>query len=381
MKNNPAPPNTNRPTGIPGSFRVGRLAGIDFRIHFLFPLILLWVGWGAYSRKQDATEAWQAVGFVLLLFCVVVLHELGHAMAARRYGIATKDITLLPIGGVARLERMPEKPAQELVIAIAGPLVNVALAIPLAVIVWLTNNPLDLSQAVEGNWSIWQRLLAANIILAVFNMIPAFPMDGGRVLRAILAMRLPYVEATNVAASIGQAFAVLMGMAGLFVNPFLVLIAVFVWIGAASEATGVRVKKALDGVFVRDVMVTKFRALNSSDSIQKAVDALMEGFQEDFPVLEPPGVAGMLSRADMVRALASDGANRPIADFYTRQNLTASPDERLAEVLPRMEACEGRVMPVMQDGRLVGLITPDNLTDFLMLHTVKSSKRDAPIGR
>ena len=356
------------------------MAGIDFRIHFLFPLILLWVGWGAYSRKQDTAEAMQAVGFVLLLFCVVVLHELGHAMAARHYGIATKDITLLPIGGVARLERMPEKPAQELVIAIAGPLVNVALAIPLAVIVWLTHDPLSLSHALEGQGSIWERLLAANIVLAIFNMIPAFPMDGGRVLRAILAMRLPYVEATNVAANIGQAFAVLMGIAGLFINPFLVVIAVFVWIGAASEATGVRIKKALDGVYVRDVMVTKFRTFDSNDPIQKAVDALMEGFQEDFPVLEPPGVAGMLSRADMVRALATGGANRPVADFYTRQNQTAAPDERLAEVLPRMEACEGRVMPVVQDGRLVGLITPDNLTDFLMLSTATSSKRDEAVG-
>jgi len=356
------------------------LAGIDFRIHFLFPLILLWVGWGAYARKQDTAEAMQAVGFVLLLFCVVVLHELGHAMAARHYGIATKDITLLPIGGVARLERMPEKPSQELVIAIAGPLVNVVLAIPLAVIVWLTHDPLSLSHALEGQGSIWERLLAANIALAIFNMIPAFPMDGGRVLRAILAMRLPYVEATNVAANIGQAFAVLMGIAGLFINPFLVLIAVFVWIGAASEATGVRIKKALDGVYVRDVMVTKFRTFDSNDPIQKAVDALMEGFQEDFPVFEPPGVAGMLSRADMVRALATGGANRPVADFYTRQNQTAAPDERLAEVLPRMEACEGRVMPVVQDGRLVGLITPDNLTDFLMVSTATSSKRDEAVG-
>ncbi len=322
----------------------------------------------------------QAVGFVLLLFCVVVLHELGHALAARHYGITTKDITLLPIGGVARLERMPEKPVQELVIAIAGPLVNVALAIPLAVIVWLSREPLTLSHAVEGQWSIWERLLTANIFLAIFNMIPAFPMDGGRVLRAILAMRLPYVEATNVAANIGQAFAVLMGIVGLFINPFLILIAVFVWIGAAGEATGVRVKKALDGVYVRDVMVTKFRTFETSDPIQKAVDALMEGFQEDFPVLEPPGVAGVLSRADVVRALASGGANRPVADFFTRQNQSASPDERLAEVLPRMEACEGRVMSVMQEGRLVGLITPDNLTDFLMLSTASTSKRGEAVG-
>lgn len=381
MRNFPGPPTTNRPAGIPGSFRVGRLAGIDFRIHFLFPLILLWVGWAAYSRKQDTAEAMQAVGFILLLFGVVALHELGHAMAARHYGIATKDITLLPIGGLARLERMPEKPVQELVIALAGPLVNVALAIPLAIMVWFTHEPLSLWHAVEGQWSIWERLLTANIILAIFNMIPAFPMDGGRVLRAILAMRLPYVEATNLAASIGQTFALFMGLAGLFISPFLVLIAVFVWIGAAGEATGVRVKQAFEGVYVRDVMVTKFVTLQASDPIQKAVDALMAGFQEDFPVLDPWGVAGILSRADVVRALASDGANRSVVEFFTRHKQSASPDERLADVLPRLEACEARVMPVVHEGRLVGLITPDNLTDFLMLTTATPPKRSEPIAR
>lgn len=354
---------------LTGAWRVGRAFGITFQVHFLFPLILVWAGWSAYAHKQDVGQAVQAVWFVMLLFVVVVLHELGHALAARRYGIATKDITLLPIGGVARLERMPEKPEQELVIALAGPLVNVILILPLAAIVWMTNEPMSLERTLAGEWTVWERLLVANVFLAVFNMIPAFPMDGGRVLRALLAMRLPYAQATNVAAGVGQTFAIFMGVVGLFINPFLLLIAVFVWLGAAGEAARTRLKAALQGVPVRDVMVTEFQTIDAGEPVSSAVASLLNGYQDNFPVMEGGQFVGVLTRKDIVRALSANEGEQPVRGYFTRQTATASLSDDLMEVLARLEECECHIMPVLSGGEMVGLVTPENLGEFLMLNS------------
>jgi Zn-dependent protease/CBS domain-containing protein len=349
------------------------VAGIELRIHFLFPLLLIWVGLSEQLAGRGAGSSLRAVFFVVLLFGVVVLHELGHALAARRYGIATRDITLLPIGGVARLERIPEKPSQELMIALAGPMVNVLLAALFALVAWASGEPLSLVGAATRDQSIIVNLLAANLLLATFNMIPAFPMDGGRVFRAFLAMRLPYSTATDLAAGVGQGFAVLMGLFGLFFNPFLLLLAVFVWVGAASEAMSVRMRLSLAGVTVRDVMVSSFVTLDVSDSVQRAVSALMEGFQGDFPVLEGGRMVGTLGRADIVRALSEGRPDAPVVDYMSRTSGWASPDERLVDVLPRIESCACRMLPVvLQDGRLVGLITPDNLSDHFALSAALS---------
>lgn len=206
------------------------------RFHATFLLMLGWEALRHYRAHGDPAEAMGGVVFILLLFGVVALHELGHALAARRFGIRTRDITLLPIGGVARLERMPSDPGQELVIALAGPAVNFVLAAGIYFILELGRRPSPLGEALQVGGDFLDRLFWVNVSLAVFNLLPAFPMDGGRVLRAVLAMRLDYVRATQVAAVIGQGMALLFGLLGLFYNPFLVLIAVFVWLGAAEEA-------------------------------------------------------------------------------------------------------------------------------------------------
>lgn len=220
--------NTKTKSGMGWSLHLGRWLGIDVYLHFTFLLLLAFIGLGqgVVGRSLDA-----ALGGVLFfggLFFCVLLHEYGHALAARRYGIATRDITLLPIGGVARLERMPEKPSQEFVVALAGPAVNVVIAIGLFVGLKLGGwwQPLSSLSASSGN--IFERLLVANVFLVLFNLLPAFPMDGGRVLRALLAMKLNYTRATRIAARIGQGMAVLFGFAGLFGNPMLLLIALFV---------------------------------------------------------------------------------------------------------------------------------------------------------
>jgi Zn-dependent protease/CBS domain-containing protein len=308
----------------------------------------------------------------VLLFTIVVLHELGHVLTARRFGVQTRDITLLPIGGVARLERMPSDPYQELLIALAGPAVNVVLAIVLFVVLMATRGPAAFSPgevqplfSVEG--SLITKLLMVNVSLAVFNMIPAFPMDGGRVLRAFLAMNMNYVRATQIAASIGQFFALMLGFLGLFGNPLLIFIALFVWMGAAQEASMVQMQAALGGIPVQDVMITNFHTLAPTDLLEKAVDRILEGFQQDFPVVEGDRVVGVLTRAQLMKALAQQGQSGLVQDVMQREFQTAAPGEMLEKALTRLRECDCQSMPVTSNGRLVGLMCKDNIGEFLMI--------------
>ena len=275
-----------------GSWRIGTVTGIGIYLHWTFLILLGWIGVSYVVRGDDLGDALHGIILIIALFGVVVLHELGHALAARRYGIPTKDITLLPIGGVARLERMPEEPKQELVVALAGPAVNVVLAIlcVVGIVVFVGIAKVvasvdagvnELGVLMENQQrletlsdvplvSFLSNMLVVNVMLVVFNLLPAFPMDGGRVLRAVLAMNMDYVRATQTAATVGKAMAVLFGFLGLFFNPFLVFIALFVWLGAASEASMVQVKSGLHGIPVAQAMVSEFRTLAPHDQLGEA---------------------------------------------------------------------------------------------------------------
>src|SRR5439155_9888380 len=287
---------------------------IRVELHVTF---LIFVGWIALSTGLTTGSTMDAVTSVLsilLVFGCVLLHELGHALAARRYGIATRDIVLLPIGGVARLTRMPDKPSEELVVALAGPAVNVAIAGAL----WLFGvRPVSVPSLREVG--MLDLLMFVNLMMILFNMIPAFPMDGGRVLRALLAFRLPYRRATQIASGVGQAFALLFGVVGLFVMHFmLVFIAMFVFLTAAEERALGETRTSLSGLPVRAAMVTDFRSLDVRDPLQRAVDYLMAGSQQDFPVLDNGAPVGVLTRADLVLGLQKHGANVAVGDVITR---------------------------------------------------------------
>ena len=233
------------------------------------------------------------VGFMLALFTCVVLHELGHALTARRYGIRTRDIVLLPIGGVARLERIPEEPIKELLVAIAGPAVNVVIAAGLFVVLTSTGSPPSLDAVGFVRAPFLERVMWTNVLLVLFNLLPAFPMDGGRMLRAVLAMRLEYVRATQIAATVGQGMAFLFGLVGLVTGqPMLVFVALFVWIGAAQESSFAQMKAALGGIPVRRLMITDFRALHPADTLQRAIELTLATTQRDFPVVEGDRVVG-----------------------------------------------------------------------------------------
>ena len=365
------------------SWRVGRLAGIDVHIHATFWLLLVWVGLVQYRAGGSVAAALPAVVFILAVFGIVVLHELGHALTARRYGIATRDITLLPIGGVARLERMPREPRQELLIALAGPAVNVVLAAVLFLLLAATGGMPSVADAASLDAGFFGRALPARLIginlwLAAFNLIPAFPMDGGRVLRAALAMRTGnYARATEQAARIGRAFALLFGIVGLFVvgNPFLVFIALFVWLGAAGEAAAVQTSSALAGVPVGQVMITDVRTLSPDDPLERAVRLVLDGFQQDFPVVVDDQVVGVLTRAALLRALAEHGARTPVAAAMQRDFRAAAPEEPVEEVLTRLETCGCHAMPVLRGRQLLGVLTTENVGEFIMVQTALRGAR------
>lgn len=358
------------------SWHVGRLFGIDVFIHMTFLLLIAWVGVSYYLPNRALGDALAGIGFILLLFGIVVLHELGHALTARRFGIQTRDITLLPIGGVARLERMPEEPKQELLVALAGPAVNVALAGLLGIAMWAAGRPLVGEVAFDGTYLL-RNLLWVNVGLAVFNMIPAFPMDGGRVLRALLAMRMDYVRATQIAATIGQALALGFGFLGLFSNPILVFIALFVWMGAAGEASMVQMRTSLAGIPVSAAMITRFQAVSPHDPLRRVADHVIAGFQQDYPVLDGERLVGVLTRADLVAAIASEGMNTAVGEVMRTAYETASPAEMLEPAFTRLQTCDCRSMPVVRGAAVVGLLTMENVGEFLML---QAAAREARTG-
>jgi len=226
-----------------GAWQLGRIAGIPVQVHWSFALLVGWVVLEHTRGGGGPTDALRGVVLTLAVFACVVLHELGHALMARRFGIGTRDITLLPIGGVARLARMPDDPRQELLVAGAGPAVNVVLALLLGGTLALTGRLMPMTESARVGADFLDQLLLINIVLVVFNLLPAFPMDGGRVLRALLALRFPYLKATRWAATAGQTVAVALGFAGLSLrSPFLVLIALFVFSGARAEARMVEMR-------------------------------------------------------------------------------------------------------------------------------------------
>jgi Zn-dependent protease len=347
------------------SWRIGEVSGIGIYIHATFVLIVGWVALQYWLPERSAGAALSGVGFVLALFGCVVLHELGHALAARRYGIRTSDITLLPIGGVARLERVPEEPRSELVVALAGPAVNVAIALLLAPWVGASLGEIFRGEA-EG---ILPSLYLANTSLAIFNLLPAFPMDGGRVLRALLATRLSYPRATELAAYVGQAMALFFGFIGLSQGaPILIFIALFVWIGASSESGMVQVQSALSGMPVSRAMMTEFAVLSPADPLARAAELTLASAQKDFPVVDAERVVGILRQNDLLAGLSRAGPSEPVERLMCRGIEPVDSHAMLAEVLTRLQSAECRTAPVIHRGKLVGLLSMENLGEFLRIH-------------
>ena len=361
------------------SLSLGKIAGIGVYVHTTFVLMIAWVALSHWMQGHSLAAILLGVGFILTIFTCVVLHEFGHALAARRYGIKTRDITLLPIGGVARLERMPEDPIQELWVALAGPAVNVAIAVLLYVWLSATGSLEPFSKLSLAEGPFVQRVLLLNVALVLFNMLPAFPMDGGRVLRALLATRIEYTRATHIAASIGQGMALVFGFLGFFTNPFLLFIALFVWIGAGQEASMTQLKSALGGIPIGRAMITDYRTLSPGDSLGRAVELTLAGSQQDFPVEQNGRVAGVLTRSDLLQALAKGGEGLSVSEVMQRDFQMVDSSEMLDTIFPRLQNCQCHTMPVTRNGRLVGLMTMDNVGEFILIQSALKSSQGKPL--
>jgi Zn-dependent protease/CBS domain-containing protein len=360
------------------SFHIARIAGIDVKLHGTFILFLAWIGY-AYYRVGGVAAARDAVVLVSLIFLCVLLHEFGHALTARRYGIKTPDITLLPIGGVARLERMPDKPGQEVLVALAGPAVNIVIAAAIWVLLGLPIGLPDPETLRHVGAGLPGKLLTINLWLALFNLIPAFPMDGGRVLRAFLAFRLDYARATHIAASVGQVTALVFGFIGLTstpMNPMLILIAIFIYFGAADEAAFAQIKQISAGLRVSAAMVTKFQTLPLHSTLNEAVEALLRTSQHEFPVVDHAGkVAGILTRDDLILGLRRSGAETPVAEVM-RVGIPAVHHSMLFDKAHAlMQECDCPALPVLDSAdQLVGLFTPENVGELMLVHSALAKR-------
>ena len=350
------------------SLKVGQLAGTVVYVHVTFFVLLAWIGVIDGLEKGSFAAAAQAVGFTVTLFACVVLHEFGHAFMARRFGIRTRAIVLFPFGGMGRLERIPEVPSQEFLIALAGPTVSVAIAVALFVALRLLGSSPQLEEFATRDMPFAERLMFINAGLAIFNLLPAFPMDGGRVLRALLAMRIDYVRATEVAARTGQGIALLFAIVGVLLpNPILVIVALFVWMGAAAEAGLTQIKRALGGRTVDTAMRTEFGVLVPDDALGHAAEMAIRYAQSDFPVLMGGRVVGLLTRHDLTRALSEDGTDRTAGEVMHRTFETVDRSEPLDAVFGRLSQEAAKTVLVTEHGRLVGLVGLDEITNLLRL--------------
>ena len=359
------------------SIKLFDVGGTAVRVHLTFFLLLAWIA-AIHWTHGGAPEAIDGVLFIVALFVCVVLHEFGHVFAARRYGIATSDVTLLPIGGVASLERMPEKPGQEIVVALAGPAVNVVIALALMFLLGAQFDLSQMAQLEQAQTSLIGRIAAANVMLCVFNLIPAFPMDGGRVLRAVLAIGMGYTRATRVAASIGQGLAVVLGFLGLMGNPLLVLVAVFIFLAASGEAGYVQARDYTRGYLASHAMITAYQALNPASTADDAAALLLRTTQQEFPVVDGAGaLRGVVTRENLITALQEKGGTAPVLDFMARDVPTVPENACLDNVFELLRRGSQRMVGVVdRQQRLVGYITSENLAELVMIQSSRSARAE-----
>lgn len=351
------------------SYQIGKPFGIPLRVHVTFLILLLLAAWGGANLTHSwrGTAMW--VAFMSAIFSCVVLHELVHSLQARRYGIRVTSILLLPIGGVAQMERIPEDPNQELTISIMGPVTNVVIALLIALPVWVFAGPerLHVTRAnMDPATNFWGALVLTNVGLAVFNLLPAFPMDGGRMLRAVLAQHLDYVRATDIAARVGQICAFAMGLSVLWHNNWiLVFIAFMVYIGATHEARMVRARAVLRRIPVSYTMATAFSVVSPSDFIGTVLAYSAQAYQHDFPVVQDGRLVGVVGHEQMVKALRERGPYVTVHEVMQRGVPMVTLTDNLYDLQEKMQTARVSIVPVVDAGHVVGVVTLDRINQYL----------------
>lgn len=358
------------------SLYIGKPAGIKVFIHWTFILLVVWLSWMHLRQGHGLNEILMGLFFLIFLFACVTLHEFGHALAARKYGIDTQDINLLPIGGVARLECMPEDPKQELVVAAAGPAVNVAIAIVLFSLLLITDQgQIDISHHVTGS-NFLSDLLIINIILVAFNLIPAFPMDGGRMLRAFLAFRMKRAKATQIAASVGQLLAIVFTMFGLFYNPFLLFIGVFVFLGAGAESRQVSLTESLKEIKATDIMTGNFQSISLSATVSHAASVMQKNQSSELVVTNGDIFIGMISYQSVINALQAGKTEYPAVELIQEDVITLNQETLLVELIDNIRPNYQSLYPVVREDKLLGVVTEKELNNLLLERQARLSQQE-----
>mgnify|MGYP001627299229 CR=1 FL=1 len=339
-------------------------------IHWTFSLLLLWIIISNVRAGVPTADVIWTVLFVLAIFFCVILHEFGHALAAQRYGIQTRDIILFPIGGVARLEKLPEDPKQELWVAIAGPLVNIVLFILLSIYLYASGFEMhEVEDFGIRASTIVPYLASANLILAIFNLIPAFPMDGGRVLRAFLSIKLPRAKATQIAGNIGQFLAILFVFYGLFNNPIMVLIGLFIFLGAATEVSQTRNESLLKGFKVKDALMMKFQIIAFDAPLSKAVEKLLNSQSTHFVVVKDDVPVGTLSRNEIIKGLQEGGEHLLVDQVADLNPLRIETEQDMDDAWKKMLTNQKKVAFVIENGHFTGILDQENISEFMMVRS------------
>ncbi len=347
---------------------LGKVSGIKLFVHWTFALLLGWVVYNDVRAGLSTVEILWSLGFIIALFICVTLHELGHSLTAQRYKIKTRDITLLPIGGVASLESIPEKPKEELLITLAGPLVNVAIALVILPFVYLFSTGEALGGLSNvGGQNFWASLASVNIYLALFNMIPAFPMDGGRILRALLAYKMDRLKATRIAAGIGQALAVGFVILGFYGNPFLIFIGIFIFMGAQGEARFAQGRALVKNVMLREVMMRDIPTLEATLTIRDAAQYVLNGQNRNFVVTAQGQPVGTLGYKDIVKALAEQGEGAFVESAMDRELISLPAETSLEDGLKQLQQAHKPLALVVANNKMIGIVDAQNIAEFLMM--------------
>jgi Zn-dependent protease/CBS domain-containing protein len=349
------------------SWKIARIAGIDIYVHATFLVLIYLVGISYWKQQGTMAAVFSGVGYILALFFCVVLHELGHSLTARRYGIRTRNITLLPIGGIASLEKIPDDPRQEINVAIAGPAINFFIATLLYLYLDFSNAQVTAEQFSLTEGSFLYRLMMVNIFLGGFNLLPAFPMDGGRILRATLALRMDHAKATQKAAKVGQFLAVGMGLLGIMYNPFLLFIAIFIWFGASIESNAEQLKSILDHASVRHAMLREFHTLSPEDNLARAVELTLAGSQKDFPVGYQNKLYKVLHHSDLIKGLQERGEYARISELPLQDIISVDINEPLRILLERMKGNLPQMICVTEGEKIVGLLNLENIVEMIKI--------------
>lgn len=360
------------------SLFVGRISGIKIFIHWTFLLLIFWIILSGVRRGYSAEAIFWSIGFILAVFVCITLHELGHAITAKRFNFKTRDITLLPIGGVARMEGLPDKPMQEFLVALMGPVVNLFISLALFIVLRMAGSFPQSQESlyITTGKNFWFQLYSVNLFLALFNLIPAFPMDGGRILRAILSSRMQRAKATRIAARVGQFIAIAFILLGFLYNPFLSLIGVFVFIGAQAETTMEYARSVLNSFKVGDLLMHSYSSFHPAEPLSKAVSLMLDSQERSFIIKDDGQVRGILSKKEILNGLSQFGENVPIEQIMRTKVPVLHGDDSINEVMLNFPSGTETLMPVFEGEEMIGVINLENINEFIEIKAaLKESQR------